>query len=261
MLRTVFSSRLVGMHLVAIAALVAFGLLGRWQLGVFEDSGRPQTVSDPPAVALATLSKPGEHITRAATNRKVTAEGVFDPARSLLVAGREGGFWLLDSLDLGDGTQVPVVRGRVARPGDPAAALPQGKVTVTGRLLPPEQVDSLRRDVRTLPAGQVLSVSTAELINVWPGARLRDGYVVATAQSPAPAVAADPVPVTPPSTPGEFSWRNLAYAANWWIFGVFTIFLWFHYVRDAHRTRVREEREPEHDGDADSVALSESSMR
>ncbi|MDF5751040.1 SURF1 family protein [Spongiactinospora sp. TRM90649] len=262
MLRTVFSSRLVGLHLVAIAALAVFGLLGRWQLGVFEDSGRPMAARDPAPVAVSALSSPGVHITADAVDRRVTAEGVFDASRSLLIAQRDDGFWLLTALDLGDGTQIPVVRGWVARADDPAvAAVPTGRVTVAGRLRPPEQVDEALRRVRTLPAGQMLSVSTAELINVWPGARLRDGYVVATGQTPAPAVAAGQVPAPAPITQGEMTWRNLAYAANWWIFGVFTVFMWFHYIRDAHRRRVGELRETEHDQGADSVALSESSTR
>ncbi|MFD0665938.1 SURF1 family protein [Thermocatellispora tengchongensis] len=203
MLRTVFSPRLVALHLLLVVVLVSFGLLGRWQLGVFEDSGRPRVAADPAPVAVSTLTQAGRHMTTDAVSRRVTAEGTYDLGRQLLVAGRDGGFWVLAPLDLGDGTAIPVVRGRITDAADPAAkAAPQGKVTVTGRLRPSEQVDGVPRRVRSLPEGQVLTVSTAELINVWSGLRLRDGYVVATGQNPPDAAPLTPVHVDPPTVPG-----------------------------------------------------------
>ncbi|MBB2909845.1 cytochrome oxidase assembly protein ShyY1 [Streptosporangium becharense] len=244
MLRILFSPRLVALHLLAIGALVVCGLLGRWQLGVFEESGRPHAVLDPAPVAVSTLSQPGRHLTADAVSRQVTAEGTFDAAKQLLVAERDGGLWLLTPLDLGDGTQIPVVRGWVPAAGDPATAVPEGRVTVTGRLRPSESTDSVQRRVRQLPPGQVLTVSSAELINLWPGTKLRNGFVVATAQSPAPVVAARPVNVSPPTESGVLTWRNLAYAAQWWIFGLFAVFMWWHFVRDALRGRAQE-RDPD----------------
>ncbi|GAA5044492.1 cytochrome oxidase assembly protein ShyY1 [Thermocatellispora tengchongensis] len=246
MLRTVFSPRLVALHLLLVVVLVSFGLLGRWQLGVFEDSGRPRVAADPAPVAVSTLTQAGRHMTTDAVSRRVTAEGTYDLGRQLLVAGRDGGFWVLAPLDLGDGTAIPVVRGRITDAADPAAkAAPQGKVTVTGRLRPSEQVDGVPRRVRSLPEGQVLTVSTAELINVWSGLRLRDGYVVATGQNPPDAAPLTPVHVDPPTVPGGFTWRNLAYAAQWWIFAAFAVFMWFHFVRDAVTTARAGRNEPE----------------
>ncbi|MFD0887551.1 SURF1 family cytochrome oxidase biogenesis protein, partial [Streptosporangium algeriense] len=88
MLRTLFSPRALVLHLLAIGALVVCGLLGRWQLGVFEDSGKPQAAQDPAPVAVTTLTQPGRHMTGEAVGRKVTASGTYDAARQLLVAGR-----------------------------------------------------------------------------------------------------------------------------------------------------------------------------
>ncbi|MGW4423502.1 SURF1 family protein [Streptosporangium sp. NPDC004631] len=246
MLRILFSPRVLVLHLLAVGALVVCGLLGRWQLGVFEDSGKPHTTRDPAPVAVTTLTRPGSHLTGDAVGRRVTAEGTFDPSRQLLVAERDRGLWLLTPLDLGDGTMIPVVRGWVPRADDPAVAVPRGVVTVTGRLRPSEPTDSVPRRAAQLPRGQVLTVSSAELINLWRGAKLRDGFVVATAQSPAPAVAATPVTALPPTEPGGLTWRNLAYAAQWWIFGLFAVFMWWHFVRDILRGRTAErESEPE----------------
>ncbi|GAA3121750.1 SURF1 family protein [Streptosporangium carneum] len=246
MLRILFSPRVLALHLLAIGALVVCGLLGRWQLGVFEESGKPHAARDPAPVAVATLTQPGKHLTSEAASRRVTAKGAYDPSRQLLVAERDGGLWLLTPLDLGDGTSIPVVRGWVAAAGDPAAVVPGGEVTVTGRLQPSEATDSVRRGARPLPQGQVLTVSSAELVNLWRGVKLRDGFVIATAQTPAPAVAAKPVNAPAPTEPGGLTWRNLAYAAQWWIFGLFAVFMWWHFVRDALRGRTAErESEPE----------------
>ncbi|MBP2705902.1 SURF1 family protein [Microbispora sp. RL4-1S] len=252
MLRTLFAPRLVALHLLVIGVLVSFTLLGRWQLGVFESSGKPRLLADPAPVAVATLAQVGRHLDVGAMSRKVTADGVFDASRQLLVAGRaadagspEGtGFWLLTPLRLADGTVIPVVRGWVASPADPAAAVPDGSVTVTGRLEASEQGDDVARR-GPLPDGQVATVSTAQLINLWPDTRVRDGFVVASTQ--APPSAATPVTVPPPTEGVGFNWRNLAYAAQWWIFAAFAVVMWFHFVRES----VRRDRAGDDADDAD----------
>lgn len=39
---------------------------------------------------------------------------------------------------------------------------------------------------------------------------------------------------TPTPTPG-INWRNASYAAQWWVFALFALWLWWRMVRDAHR--------------------------
>ncbi|MFC4586375.1 SURF1 family protein [Sphaerisporangium corydalis] len=245
MFRTLFSPRLVGLHLVTIGVLVSFTFLGRWQLGVFEESGRPHAALDPAPVPLSSLVVAGRRVPVEAAGRQVTTEGTFDAARQLLVAERaptveagggssRAGYWLLTPLRLAGGELVPVVRGWVASPGDPAVAVPEGPVSVSGRLQPSEPTDFARRRTAPLPGGQVATVSTAALINVWQGVRLQDGFVVATRPVPATA-AVRLVDAPPPTQGGGFTWRNLAYAAQWWIFAAFAVFMWFHFVRDAVR--------------------------
>ncbi|WP_147944670.1 SURF1 family protein [Microbispora sp. CSR-4] len=255
MLRTLLAPRLVALHLLVIGVLVSFTFLGRWQLGVFEASGAPKRAPDPAPVAVTELAQVGQHVNGTAISRRVTATGTYDAAHQLLVADRVAdvaapggraaqgdGFWLLTPLRLADGTVVPVVRGWVARADAPAAAVPEGTVTVTGRLRPAEQTDDVMRS-GNLPAGQVATVSTAELINLWPDAQVRDGFVVATAQEPPTRVT--PVAVSPPTLGSGFNWRNLAYALQWWIFALFAVYMWFHFVRDALRGRREREQEPE----------------
>lgn len=243
MLRTLLSPRMLGLHLLVIGVLVSFILLGRWQLGVFEESGKPHASVDPAPVAVETLSRVGAQIEGPAVGRQVTASGSYDAAKQLLVADRRPdvaapggnvsrgeGYWVLTPLVLPDDTMVPVVRGWVPKADDPAIAVPAGQVTVSGRLRAPEGTDSVQRRAGGVPAGQVQTVSTAELINLWRGEKVRNGFVVA----PTPGLT--PVKVAPPVTGGTLTWRNLAYAANWWIFAGFAVFMWFHFVRDAVRS-------------------------
>ncbi|WP_283138387.1 SURF1 family protein [Rhizohabitans arisaemae] len=241
MLRTLFSPRLFALHAVTIGLLVVFVMFGIWQMGEFEESGRPRAAADPAPVAVARLSAPGEPLHSESIARQVTAEGEFEAARQLLVPGRyedgKKGFWLLAPLRMDDRTTIPVVRGWIATADDPAVAVPSGRVQVVGRLRASEPTDAVPRRDQILPAGQVATVSTGELVNLWPGVRLREGYVVQTSGS-----AAVPVTVAPPTMPTEFDWRNLAYAAQWWIFGAFGVFMWFHFVRDAVRGAAKSER-------------------
>ncbi|WP_327044099.1 SURF1 family protein [Microbispora sp. NBC_01189] len=258
MLRTLLSPRLVALHLLVIGVLVSFTFLGRWQLGVFESSGAPRRAPDPAPVAVAQLTQVGRYVAVDAVGRRVTATGAYDAAGQLLVADRVAdvaapggraargdGFWLLTPLRLADGTVVPVVRGWVRSPGDPATAVPEGPVTVSGRLRPAEQTDDVQR-TGLLPRGQVATVSTAELINMWPDARVRDGFVVAAAQEPPSH--ATPVAVPAPAIGGGLTWRNLAYALQWWVFALFAVYMWFHFVRDTLRGRRQEPSGPESKG-------------
>lgn len=243
MLRTLFAPRLVALHLLVIGVLVSFTMLGRWQLGVFEASGKPKLAADPAPVAVTELTQTGRHIPADVVGRQVTATGTYEASDQLLVADRVAdvsapggraakgrGFWLLTPLRLADGTLVAVVRGWVPSPDDPAVAVPAGVVTVTGRLRPAEPTNAVQRSSQALPAGQVATVSTGELINLWTDAPLRDGFVVATAQEPASQ--ATYVAVQPPTEGVGLTWRNLAYAVQWWVFALFAVYMWFHFVRD-----------------------------
>ncbi|MFI7450966.1 SURF1 family protein [Nonomuraea sp. NPDC049714] len=254
MLRTLLSPRLLGLHLLTIGVVLAFIFLGRWQLGVFQDSGKPQAMTDPEPVSVTTLAQVGAHMHNVAVGRKVTAEGVYDAGRQLLVADRPPdvaapggnvsrgeGYWVLTPLRLDDGTLMPVVRGWVAKADDPGTAVPGGRIAVQGRLRPPQGTDGVQRRPEGVPAGQVQTVSTGELINLWSGQKVRNGYVVAQP----PSGSLTQVKAAPPIVGGELTWRNLAYAANWWIFAGFAVFMWFHFVRDAVRADRDRDRSPE----------------
>src|SRR5699024_122892 len=81
------------------------------------------------------------------------------------------------------------------------------------------------------------AVSSAQLVNEWGGpiysAHLRQ---ISVAPDPGSAL----VPTGPPEiADAGLNIQNLAYAAEWWIFGGFALFLWWRMVRD----EVRHDRE------------------
>jgi cytochrome oxidase assembly protein ShyY1 len=130
---------------------------------------------------------------------------------------------------------LPVVRGWVATPDDAdALAVPEGTVTVTGYLQASE-------DSGAAPAedGTADSISSAELLGEW-GGPIWTGYVVLTGSDPAQPPAVELLP--PPTRAGTgMNIQNLGYAAQWFVFGGFAVFLWVRLLKDEvlHATAVQ----------------------
>ncbi len=136
-----------------------------------------------------------------------------------------------------EGGIVPVLRGFVDGTPTTVPAPPQGVVTVTGTLGPGESP----RDGAPLPAPQVRSVDLASLVNEWPG-DLYNVVVLASAESAGPAgpaggttgtplAAAGLTRVPPPGLDAPLNLRNAAYAVQWWVFGIFAIWMWWKMFR------------------------------
>jgi len=258
MLRAAVRPRMLVLLVLLLGAAAVCGRLGVWQLDRAEISGATATAQRLAAqeaaapVALGDVLAPQTAFTGELVGRRVLARGVYDAAGQVLVADRaldgRTGYLVLTPLRVTDdrpdptagsaspadaaqvpaGTPVlPVVRGWVAVPDDDAAALavPAGEVTVTAYLQSSEA--SGRTD---LPSGQVDAISSAELLNRW-GGPIWTAYAVLTASDPAQGDALALLPAPVRSGTG-LNLQNLAYAAQWWIFGGFAIFLWLRMVRD-----------------------------
>ena len=173
--------------------------------------------------------------------RSVQVRGRYEAGGQLLVAGRvlagRTGYLVLTPLRVTDAAGragwagpdpvLPVVRGWVGDPGAAADLLtvPAGPVAVTGYLQVSEGSGS------GAAAGRTDAISSAELVNSWAGP-IYSGYLVLVQAEPAqPAGLAR---LGPPTPGGGGSWniQNLAYTAQWWIFGAFALFLWVRLVRD-----------------------------
>jgi cytochrome oxidase assembly protein ShyY1 len=223
-------------HAALVVVLAAFTLLGLWQLHRFEH--HPRSRADLPVSAIDGVLRPGEPLADDDVARRVSAIGTYDDARTRLVPGRkvEGrvGFLVVTPLRTAAGV-LPVVRGWVATRSSAATTAPPGQLTLTGRLQGSETSDASTVDpLAQLPADEVPYVATFSLLETWPYSprSVYDGYVLATREVPAGATT--PVRVEAHSPPGGVGrWRNLAYALNWWLFGVAALFFWGSVVRRA----------------------------
>jgi cytochrome oxidase assembly protein ShyY1 len=247
------NARLAGLGVVALLVVVVCSGLGvwQWQRGnvVITEPPAAQPVTAISQVVDAGAEGGDAVLSSDEVGRRVEVRGSYDPAVNLLVPGREldgiVGSWVLGVVRLEDGSGVPVVRGWVPQ-GQAAPALPAGVVDLTGTLQPPESSD-VAPSTAALPDGQTWIVSAADLVN-------RVDYGVANAYvtdaSPAAGLSA-----VPPADPGQASrrldWRNLAYAAQWWVFALFAIVLWVRVVRDERAESGEDDAEEDSDGGPD----------
>ena len=240
--RTARSPRMLGILLVLLAIAAVCARLGAWQLDRAQESARQaeaaHAAETAAAVPLGDVLAPQSTFTGLADRRLVVATGRFGQDEVLVPdRPREGedGLLVVTPFVVADtGATLAVVRGWVPEAGDAAAApAPTGEATVTGVL----QVGEPAHDDVALPAGQVAAVSPAALVNRW-GGPVYTGYLILTGVEPGQGeLLGAPLP-EPPS--GAWDLQNLAYAAQWWLFGGFAIALWVRLVRDEARRSVED---------------------
>ncbi|WP_456787437.1 SURF1 family protein [Cellulomonas sp. P5_C5] len=236
MLRAAVRPRMLVLLVLLLAAAALCARLGAWQLdraqvhGAAAAERHTAELVAAPAVPLDDVLVPQTTFTGDLVGRKVAVTGTYDADGQLLVTGRahDGttGLLVLTPLTTTDGAVLPVVRGWVATPAD-ADDPPSGTVDVTGYLQASEQAGTGVAD------GQTDAISSAELLNSW-GGPIYTGYLVVSASDPAQSDAV--ALLDPPTKPGAgLNIQNLAYAAQWWIFGAFAVLLWLRLVRDEAR--------------------------
>jgi cytochrome oxidase assembly protein ShyY1 len=234
--------RWLGLLAALVVLLVAFTFLGLWQLSVARDDAEREalaTAQQQAPVPLGLVLVPHGPFPADASGRPVTMTGSYDPALQVLVADRrlEGttGYWVVTPLSVdatatGGSARIAVLRGFVTTAngtGPPPSTI--GPVTVTGTLAPGESPASAGP---ARPDGQLGSLDLARLVNRWPG-DLYNAFVFATSESPDASAGLQRVP--PPPLPTGLTWRNAAYALQWWVFGLFAAYMWWRMVRDDHR--------------------------
>jgi surfeit locus 1 family protein len=238
--------RWLGLLVIVVMVMVSFGVLGLWQLNVARDKGRADQVAAAPKRAVADIAAvltphgpfPGD-----GTGRRITATGRYDGSGQILVTPRrlrgEPGYWVVTPLVVrSSGARIAVVRGFVTDPKQAVAPSSTTEITVSGTLAPGESPtgDSARADP-TLPDGQLAVLDLSLLVNRWPGT-LYNAFVFATAEQPDVTSLASPAVqrVPPPAQiGGGLSWRNAAYALQWWVFALFAAYMWWRMVRDDYQ--------------------------
>ena len=222
---------------IAIATVLAFGALvvvsalGLWQFERAYRDDITQEVLARPAVSVQSLMQPATYVNEFDFAHAVTVDGMRDGAKALLSCDRPGDHcWLVAPVAVNSTHSVIVVFDDVERASATSAladmrASGMTSVTVKGRLQPAEIM--LRPQAMLAPADDIAFISTNELVMRWQQALL-DGFVVADG--------VDYEPVTPPS---GISWRNLAYAWQWWTFAAFVGFLLVRYILDVRADSIK----------------------
>lgn len=244
LLRVARTPRMIGLLVLFLAAAAVCGRLGAWQLeraeirGASAQAARLAEIEAQPPVPIEDVLAPQTTFDGALVGRRVEADGVYEADGQLLVVDRaldgRTGYLVLTPLrvssadDAADGAVLPVVRGWVESASDTGLlAVPEGPVTVTGYLQASEDSGAAHG---ALAAGTTDSISSAELLGVW-GGPIWTGYAVLTDATPAQAAGIELLP--PPTRSGTgLNIQNLAYAAQWWIFGGFAVFLWVRLLKD-----------------------------
>ncbi|MBO0899725.1 SURF1 family protein [Cellulomonas sp. zg-ZUI22] len=237
--RAAVRPRMLVLLVVLLAAAAVCARLGVWQLERAEVRGAASAAREAERIVtadpepLADLLAPGDTFSADLVAHKVVVTGTYDDEDTLLVtgrahAGRTDGYLVLTPLRVptDDGTAVlPVVRGWSATPD--VAPAPAGHVEVVGWLQYAEEAGAPIVDGRTD------AISAAQLLAAW-GGPVYTGYLVVQTSDPTdPATAGGLEGLAPPTRAGAgLNVQNLAYAAQWWIFGLFAAGLWWRMVRD-----------------------------
>ena len=195
-------------------------------------------------------------------DQRVSLSGHWIPDAQVVIPGRvqdgDSGYWVVtmfapDGAHLGEGVKVadaekktiaiPVVRGFTT---DEDTAMNSeardGQVELTARIGPIEgPVEG-----NDLPDGQVHTVSTSQIIILFPDLLTYSGFLIPeTADGAAASVGTDgleQVPTTTTRDEGGFDLQSAVYALEWIIFAAMALYMWFQLLRDDYvRRRLGED--------------------
>jgi cytochrome oxidase assembly protein ShyY1 len=219
--------RWVAGHVTVVIVVVAFVLLGFWQLGRAEEKDDAERAArDAYAASAPALGPAGSEPESGA---RVEVTGTYDPAGEVLLRNRvrdgEGGYDVLTPLVLADGTAIIVDRGWVDRPAAEHAAAsvvpPAGTVTVRGPIATPRPLTE--SDVVDERGGRT-SFPRVDLTRI--GAHLpyelRAVYVTSQYQEPAPERGQPALPDPPPTD----DVNHRSYAFQWFAFALIPLVGW-----------------------------------
>jgi cytochrome oxidase assembly protein ShyY1 len=235
------TSRMLLLHLGLVVGVVATTLLGLWQLDAWRDhrEDRVAALAGADPVPLDSVLGPDDPFPAADAGRPVTVSGQWLVEETVTITDRiqhgETGRWVVTPMVVcaaspctRDDSVIPVVLGWSDRPGDLDVRPPSGEAELVARLQPAEQ------DAATPPEAEDGVLGSLRILDFV--ARLdQDLYSGFLILDQPAEVRGDLEAVTPealPSPPASEGLRNLLYALQWWAFGVFTVVVWWRWVRD-----------------------------
>lgn len=235
---------MLGIFALLLVGAIVCVRLGAWQIDRAVGAAEQQAAieqaareNDPP-VPVAEVVEPQTSFTQSMVGSRVELTGTWESDLTYWVPGRDldgqSGYLLLTAFrEDATGAIMPVVRGWVEQKDPGYLELPAGTVTVMGFIDGSEAAETPGE------GDEIEAVSAGALVNLW-GGPIYSGYIILVSSDPAagspgsapeglPAVEAMPPPVLPT---GGLNLRNLLYAAEWFVFGGFALFLWWRMVRD-----------------------------
>ncbi|GAA1723392.1 hypothetical protein GCM10009710_00230 [Aeromicrobium alkaliterrae] len=231
-----------GLHALAVVAAIICFIGGSWQFGAYDQRQEHERADrqEVPTVPIAEAWQPGDPFLDTMNHRPVTVSGTFGADdEQHWVSGREQdgstGYWLLAPFVLDgtqdaedpEGTAILVVRGFSTEAG-PMPEVPSGEQTARVVLEPGEKAHP-DDTAGGADADVISAVRVPALVNELPYA-LFPGFGITTSTE----VAGGLELAVPPEP--EVSWtvgmRNLAYSMQWWVFGLFALYMWWRMGRD-----------------------------
>lgn len=228
--RFLLSRRWVSLFMVALLVIPLCVTAARWQLDRLhlrqEQNAQVHRNAEATPRAISELTSVGGTVAKVDEFRAVTVTGRYDEEHQLFVRSRSmggrPGFYVLTPLVTQAGPAALIIRGWVAAPPDrtppPLPVLPDGDVTVTGRLKPTEDQNTRGpKDASDVPDGQVVRIDIPRIAPSMPYP-VYGGYVQLATQDPVvPIVDGEFVP-TPLGLPTRSEVLHWSYAAQWFVF-------------------------------------------
>lgn len=252
--------------LITLAVASLFVLLTQWQFAQSTAvQPRAHAETETP-VELTEHFQPGVAMTSDQADQIVYFTGTIDPGRTIQVESRvhEGnvGFWLVSSATVDgapEGNSIPVAWGwipeEIEADADEITAMFEEStgvevdepMQIQGRLIPGEGPTPNTNHFTEPVSTQMLA--SAQLVNLW-DQPLYAGYVVAEtftvdgAEYTVSGGALEDVAAAPQPEERQVAWLNIFYAVEWFVFAVFSLYLWWRFVRDDY---LKDQREQELD--------------
>lgn len=204
------------------------------------------------AISVDELGEPGEYLHPDLTaNTAVEASGRFDTDSQVLVPqymDDAEGYAVVTALVTEEGVAMPVNRGWTEDP-DAVPAAPEGDVTVTGWLQPPQESSEGFVPVGAPEEGTVERIAPSVLVGEW-DQRIYAAYLtLPDRESAVDGLTAMPPPAPP--TGFTINWRSLSYTVQWAMFGVSALVFWVLLMRrELQEARTRETGGASEDGES-----------
>lgn len=228
--------KLLGMHALAVLALIITVFMGYWQLGVYDqrqNAARAEQQAGP-AVPLSEVLGTDEAFEGKANNRKVVVTGTWSNDQ-FWVADRnqdgQVGYWLTAPLLTQNGSALLVARGWSAE-AENMVPLPAGEQTFEVVLTQSEASSRPLNAERIIPTLRI-----ATLVNEF-DFDLYSGFGMNT--DPGQSGGLKLIKPPEPETSWTVGSRNLVYALQWWVFGAFAVFMWWRMSNDILKAQREE---------------------